>query len=123
MLSKTDFLRNWTYSHGSFFKQVFNGSGIVQNKCNYFNFFICKCDARTDLWGFRPGLTHTDLYSDRSRLEALNFRFKKERNCTIDVVKAKALISFAVTVKLICTFVFACAKIRFSHDAALEVTH
>ena len=32
--------------------------------------------------------------------------------------KTKALISFAVTAKLICVFVFAYAKIRFSHDAA-----
>ena len=29
-----------------------------------------------------------------------------------------AKISFAVTAKLICLFVFAYAKIRFSHDAA-----
>ena len=32
------------------------------------------------------------------------------------VVKTKALISFAVTAKLICVFVFAYAKLRFSHD-------
>ena len=31
--------------------------------------------------------------------------------------KTKALISFAVTTKLICVFVFAYAKSRFSHDA------
>ena len=30
--------------------------------------------------GFRPGLTQTDLYSQRSRLEALNFRFKEKRD-------------------------------------------
>ena len=30
----------------------------------------------------------------------------------------KALISFPVTMKLICAFVFAYAKIWFSHDAA-----
>ena len=30
----------------------------------------------------------------------------------------KGAISFAVTAKLICAFVFAYAKIRFSHDAA-----
>ena len=35
------------------------------------------------------------------------------------VAKTKALISFAVTVKLICVFVFAYAKSLFSHDAAL----
>ena len=37
---------------------------------------------------------------------------------TIRVAKTKALISFAVTAKLICVFVFAYAKSRFSHDAA-----
>ena len=39
-------------------------------------------------------------------------------DCTIRVAKTKALISFAVTAKLICVFVFAYAKSRFSHDAA-----
>ena len=34
------------------------------------------------------------------------------------VAKTKALISFAVTAKLICVFVFAYAKNRFSYDAA-----
>ena len=37
---------------------------------------------------------------------------------TIRVGKTKALIIFTVTAKLICTFVFAYAKSRFSHDAA-----
>ena len=45
-------------------------------------------------------------------------RFRKKRNFTIRVVKPKALISFAVTANLICAFVFAYAKFRFSHDAA-----
>ena len=40
------------------------------------------------------------------------------RNCTIFVSKTKALISFAVTAKLICVFFSAYAKSRFSHDAA-----
>ena len=35
------------------------------------------------------------------------------------MVKTKALISFPVTTKLICVLVFAYAKSRFSHDAAL----
>ena len=34
------------------------------------------------------------------------------------VAKTKALISFAVTAKLICVFVFAYAKSRFSHNEA-----
>ena len=33
------------------------------------------------------------------------------------LAKTKALISFAVTAKLICVFVFAYAKCWFSHDA------
>ena len=39
-------------------------------------------------------------------------------NCTSYVAKTKALISFAVTAKLICVFVFAYAKSQFSHDEA-----
>ena len=34
------------------------------------------------------------------------------------MAKTKALISFAVTAKLICVFVFACAKRRFSYNEA-----
>ena len=37
---------------------------------------------------------------------------------TIRVAKTEALISFAVTVKLICAFVFAYAKCWFSHHLA-----
>ena len=39
-------------------------------------------------------------------------------DCTIRVVKTKALISVAATAKLICVFVLAYAKSRFSHDEA-----
>ena len=41
-----------------------------------------------------------------------------KRNSTIRVAKTKALISFAVTAKLICAFVFAHANCWFSHDVA-----
>ena len=43
---------------------------------------------------------------------------KLKRKCTIRVAKTKALISFAVTAKLICVFVFAYADCWFSHGAA-----
>ena len=39
-------------------------------------------------------------------------------DCTTRDAKTKALISFAVTAKLICVFVFAYVKIRFSHNEA-----
>ena len=42
-------------------------------------------------------------------------------NCTSYVAKTKALISFTVTAKLICVFVFAYAKSRFSHDTAHRI--
>ena len=67
---------------------------------------------------FRPGPTQTGLYSHRRWLEAGNFKFRKRTNCTILVAKTKALISFAVTAKLICVFVFVYADCWFSHAAA-----
>ena len=73
---------------------------------------------KTNNLGFRPGPTQTGLYKLRKELEALNFGFKKKRNCTIRVAKTKALISFAVTAKLICVFVFAYANCWFSHAQA-----
>ena len=68
--------------------------------------------------GFRTGLTQTGLYKHRRWLETWNFGFRKKRNCTIRVAKTKALISFAVTSKLICVFVFAYADCWFFHEAA-----
>ena len=64
---------------------------------------------KTNNLGFRPGPTQTGLYSHRSRLEALNFRFKKKKDCTIHVAKTKVLI---------CAFVFAYADCWFSHAKA-----
>ena len=73
---------------------------------------------KTNNLGFRPGPTQTSLYSHRSRLETCTFGLTKKRNCTIRVVKTKALISFAVTAKLVCAFVFAYANCWFSHAQA-----
>ena len=76
-----------------------------------------RCE-KNGLRGFRPGPTQIRLYSQGIWQKACNFGFMKYRDCTIHVAKTKALISFAVTAKLICVFVFASAKIRFSHKAA-----
>ena len=73
---------------------------------------------KTDLRGFRPGLTQTGLYSHRRWLEAGNFVFKMKRDSTMHVEKTITLISCAVNAKLICAFVFANANIRFSYGAA-----
>ena len=50
------------------------------------------------------------------RLEISDLSSKGES--TIHIAKTKALISFAVTTKLICVFVIAYAKSRFSHNEA-----
>ena len=58
------------------------------------------------------------LYNHRKALEAWNFICKKKRKCTIHVVKTKALISFVITAKLICVFVFTYADCWFYHEVA-----
>ena len=67
---------------------------------------------KTNNLGFRPGLTQINLYSHRSRLEACDFRFKKNP-CS----ENKVLISCEVTAQLISTFVFVYAECWFSHAA------
>ena len=57
----------------------------------------------------------------------LKFRIQKVEELYYPCRENKALISFAVTAKLICVFVFAYTKSRFSHDkthmlhAALQI--
>ena len=62
----------------------------------------------------KPGCTTTE---DGLRLEISNLGSRGI--VLIRIAKTKALISFAVTAKLICVFVFAYAKSRFSHNEAL----
>ena len=50
----------------------------------------------------------------KKMVRGLRFVFKKKGDCTIRVAKTKALISFAVTAKLICAIVFAQAFCWFS---------
>ena len=124
---KTGFLTSRLNCHQPFIKPCLtNGLSHHYNLDDYIfvfrgirsNFsFEPRCE-KTGLLGFRPGPTQTRLCSHRRWLQTWNFVFRKRRDCTIRVGKTKALISFAVTAKLICVFVFAYAKIRFSHVAA-----
>ena len=66
----------------------------------------------------KPVFGVSDQVRQKACLEACNFGFRKKRDCTIRVSKTKALISFAVTAKLICVFVFAYAKSWISHNEA-----
>ena len=77
------------------------------------------CVRKPTIW-VRPGSTQTGLYSHRRWHEAGNFGLRK-KNCTICVVKTKALISLVVTAKLICAFVFAFADCWFSHAVAHKI--
>ena len=77
---------------------------------------------KTNNAGLRPGPTQTSLYSHRSRRKASDFRFKKKKDCSACVAKTKALISFAVTSKLVCAFVFAYANCWFS-DAVVHLLY
>ena len=70
--------------------------------------------GKTKKSGFQTGPTQTGLYKQRRWLETGNFGLRNYRNCTIRVAKTKARISFAVTAKLICDFVFAYADCWFS---------
>ena len=49
---------------------------------------------------------------------SLKFLDLERRGIVLPLAEIKALISFAVTAKLICVFVFAYADCLFSHDAA-----
>ena len=72
---------------------------------------------KTNTLGFWSGPAQTELYKHRRWLEAGNFGFRKYSNCIIRVAKTKALMSFGVTSKPICAFVFAYADYWFSYAA------
>ena len=74
---------------------------------------------RKPVFGFLTWYDTNQPVQSKKMAKSLEFRiYRKKRDCTIYVAKTKALISFGVTAKLICVFVFAYAKGRFSHDAA-----
>ena len=75
--------------------------------------------VRKPVFGVSAQVRHKPgYYNNRRWLEARNLGFRKKRDCTFYIAKTKALISCAVTAQLICGFVFAYAKNRFSHDEA-----
>ena len=74
---------------------------------------------RKPVIGVSDQVGHRWAVLNSRRLEAYNFRFRKKRNCTLYLVKIKALISCVmVTEQLIVAFVFTDAKSGFSHDTA-----
>ena len=51
--------------------------------------------------------------SEEGYIEALNFGFKKKRECVIHVAKTMEMISCTFTAQLICAFVYAYASCLF----------
>ena len=58
------------------------------------------------------------VQAQKMAIETGDVGFRKMKNHTIRVAKTKAMISLAVTAKLICAFVFSHADCLFSHDVA-----
>ena len=61
---------------------------------------------------------HKPACTSTEKSQKLEISDLSRENFTIRVAKTKALISFAVTVKLICVFVFAYADCWFSNEVA-----
>ena len=66
---------------------------------------------------------HNQAVQPQKMARGLKFRILKVEGLYYLCRKNKALISCTVTSQLICVFVFAYAKIRFSHDAAQIELH
>ena len=85
--------------------------------CPYKFIFEPRCE-KISLRGF-PSRSDTNQAVQLQKMaRGLKFRFKKVEGLYYLCKKTKALISFMVTAKLICVFVFAYAKICFFHDPA-----
>ena len=68
--------------------------------------------------GFLTRFNTNQAVQPQKMVRSLNFRISDLGECTICVVKTKALISCVVTTQLICAFVFVYAKSRFSDVTA-----
>ena len=92
-----------------FFQGSRGGGDRVDNSrrgCSFKTVNGCLCQSVTKIIFEptnekpKPGPIQIDLYSNRRKLEAGNFEYKKRRNCTMRVAKTKALISCAVILPL-----------------------
>ena len=87
---------------------------------------ICTNEPRcekTGLRGFRPGPTQIGLYCHRRWLETRNFGFRKVVGLFYLCSENKGADQLRITAQLICVFVFAYAKSRFSHNEAQICTN
>ena len=75
---------------------------------------------RKPVFGVSDQVRHKPGYTTTKGSERLEISDLDRRGIVLSghVAKTKALISFAVTAKLFCVFLFAYARSRFSHVAA-----
>ena len=84
-------------------------AGIALNSFSRSRGHMNRVMRKPTIW--IPNMSNTNrAVQAQKMLEAGNSGIGKKRNCTIREAKKKALISFAVTTKLISAFVFACVK-------------
>ena len=69
--------------------------------------------------GFQTRSDTNQAVQSQKQARSLNVWILEEGSCSICAAITKALISFTVTAKLICAFVFANANCWFSHAVAL----
>ena len=93
-------------------------ASIIMTQLKYvcLNYDMSRLVGKSTMWF--PNRSDTNRAVQAQKRAARSLKFRK-RNCTIQVAKTKALISFAVTTKLICVFVFAYADCWFSHVVAI----
>ena len=84
---------------------------------NYKNIHNEKNRGKPTMWFHNTSVTNRPVQAQKTH-RSLKFQTEEEEGFTFRVAKTKALISFAVTAKLICAFVFAYADCLFSHEAA-----
>ena len=86
--------------------------------------YLSHLVGKSTMWFPNRSDTNQAAQSQR-QARSLKFRIKQEEEVyyPCSVAKTKALISFAVTAKLVCAFVFAYANCWFSHEAAHFVWH
>ena len=75
------------------------------------------CMRKPTIWVPTRSDTNRAVQSQK-KVRSLKFRISEEDKIVYRVAKIKALISFAVTAKLICAFVFAYSDCWFSRTVA-----
>ena len=81
------------------------------------SYYVSRLMGKPTMWFPNRSDTNRPVQAQKSA-RSLKFRIKEEEELYFPSSENKGGISFAVTAKLICVFVFAYADCWFSHEAA-----